>query len=104
MTDPDDAAQRRLDANAAAGPLAELFTIDLTVARATCANCGNTAPLAAHPLYANAPALVIRCPNCAAVVLRYASGGGRLRLDLTGARLLTVLFDGAASHGLSPVQ
>jgi ribosomal protein S27E len=93
MTDPDDAAHRRLDANAAAGPLAELFTVDLTVAMATCADCGNTAPLAAHPLYAHAPALVIRCPNCAAVVLRYASGGRRLRLDMTGARLLTVTLD-----------
>lgn len=90
MTDPDDAAQRRLDANAAAGPLAELFTVDLTVAMATCAGCGNTAPLAAHPLYADAPALVVRCPNCTGVVLRYASSDGRLRLDLTGARLLTV--------------
>ena len=96
MTDPDDAAQRRLDANAAAGPLAELFTVDLTVAMATCAGCGNTAPLAAHPLYADAPALVIRCPNCAAVVLRYASGGGRLRFDLRGTRLLTVTLDGSA--------
>ncbi|HZS19956.1 MAG TPA: DUF6510 family protein [Pseudonocardiaceae bacterium] len=104
MTDPDDAVARRLDANAAAGPLAELFTVDLTVAMATCAGCGNTAPLAAHPLYAHAPALVIRCPKCAAVVLRYASGGGRLRLDLRGARLLTVTLDGAAAHGLSPVQ
>jgi hypothetical protein len=30
MTDPDEAVDRRLDANAAAGPLAELFTVDLT--------------------------------------------------------------------------
>ena len=96
MTDPDDAAQRRLDANAAAGPLAELFTVDLTVAMATCAGCGNTAPLAAHPLYVHAPALVVRCPNCAAVMLRYSSGGGRLRLDMTGTRLLTVSLAGAA--------
>jgi hypothetical protein len=33
---------------------------------------------------------VVRCPNCTGVVLRYASSDGRLRLDLTGARLLTV--------------
>jgi hypothetical protein len=90
MTDPDEAGDRRLDANAAAGPLTELFTVDLAVAMATCAGCGNTAPLAAHPLYADAPALVVRCPNCTGVVLRYASSDGRLRLDLTGARLLTV--------------
>jgi hypothetical protein len=98
MTDPDGVADRRLDANAAAGPLAELFTVDLTAAVATCAGCGNRAPLAAHPLYADAPALVVRCPNCAGVVLRYASSGSRLRLDLTGARLLTVTLglDGSA--------
>ena len=90
MTDRDKGGDRRLDANAAAGPLTELFTVDLTVAMATCAGCGNTAPLAAHPLYADAPALVVRCPNCTGVVLRYASSDGRLRLDLTGARLLTV--------------
>ena len=29
-------------------------------------------------------------PHCAGVVLRYASSKSRLRLDLTGARLLTV--------------
>jgi ribosomal protein S27E len=104
MTVPDEATDRRLDANAAAGPLAELFTVDLTVALVTCAGCGNTAPLAAHPLFADAPALVVRCPNCAGVVLRYASSGGRLRLDLTGARLLTVTLDGAAGHGLSAAQ
>jgi hypothetical protein len=90
MTNPDEAADRRLDANAVAGPLVELFTVDLTAAVATCAGCGNSAPLAVHPLYADAPALVVRCPSCAAVVLRYATSGSRLRLDLTGAKLLTV--------------
>ena len=35
MADPDEAADRRLDANAAAGPLAELFTMDLMAAVAT---------------------------------------------------------------------
>ena len=64
--------------------------MDLTVAVATCVGCGNSAPLAAHPLYADAPTLVVRCPHCAGVVLRYASSKSRLRLDLTGGRLLTV--------------
>ena len=99
MADPDEAADRSLDVNAAAGPLAELFTVDLTLAVATCAGCGNSAPLATHPLYADAPALVVRCPNCAGVVLRYASSGGRLRLDLTGARLLTVTVPASTANG-----
>jgi hypothetical protein len=56
----------------------------------SCAECGNSAPLAVHHIYADAPALVVRCPSCTAVVLRYGSGGGRLRLDISGTRLLTV--------------
>ncbi|MFD1504740.1 hypothetical protein FE374_11975 [Georgenia yuyongxinii] len=86
----DPVAARRLDANAAAGPLRDLFTVDLVDALSTCASCGSAAPLAAHLLYADAPALVVRCPSCAAVVLRFSSSGGVLRLDLTGARLITV--------------
>lgn len=86
----EDTQERRLDGNAAAGPLAELFTVDLAAAVATCASCGSAAPLAAHLLYADAPALVVRCPSCTGVVLRFGSADGWLRLDLTGARLITV--------------
>lgn len=81
---------RRLDGNAAAGPLRELFTVDLVAAACTCGHCGSTAPLATHTLYTDAPALVLRCPSCSGVVLRYATTGGRLRLDLTGAQLLVL--------------
>lgn len=87
---PDPAADRRLDGNAAAGPLAELFGIDLAAAVVICDGCGRQGPLAANELYADAPALVLRCPGCTAVVLRYAASGGRLRLDMRGTRLLTV--------------
>lgn len=103
MIEPHDSSARRLDGNAAAGPLAELFTVDLTVAIATCAGCGSSAPLAAHLLYGDAPALVVRCPSCTGVVLRYASGGSRLRLDLTGASLITVtLADASAAAAGQP--
>lgn len=81
---------RRLDGNAAAGPLRELFAVDLVAAACTCAHCGSTAPLASHTLYSDAPALVLRCPGCAGVVLRYAVTPERLRLDLAGARLLVL--------------
>ena len=81
---------RRLDGNAAAGPLHALFTVDLVAAACTCAHCGGTSALAEHVLYADAPALVLRCPSCTGVVLRYADDGGRVRLDLSGARLLVL--------------
>lgn len=90
MTDPDGASDRRLDANAAGGPLAELFTVDLTAAVVTCAGCGSSVPLAEHDLYADAPALVVRCRHCTAVVLRYANAGGTIRFEMTGTRLLTL--------------
>ena len=94
MTDPshtvDPTSARRLDGNAAAGTLADLFAVDLTAARSRCAACGATSMLGAHLLYADAPAMVLRCPTCTEVVLRYASQEGRILLDMRGAGLLTV--------------
>ena len=73
------------------GPgLSDLFAVDLTAARSRCASCGTTAMLGAHHLYADAPAMVVRCPTCTGVVLRFASQDGRMLLDLRGAELLTV--------------
>ena len=79
-----------LDGNALAGPLAELFAIDLATAVLTCAHCGAAGPLAAHPLYPTGPAFVLRCRDCTEVVLRYADDAGGIRLDMSGVRLLTV--------------
>lgn len=102
MNGPDTAARpapdgegrdldgRTLDGNAMAGPLLELFAVDLVAAHCTCGSCGSTAPLAASSLYADSPALVVRCRSCAGVLLRYSSAGGRVRLDLSGARLLVL--------------
>ncbi len=83
-------AARRLDGNAAAGLMADLFAVDLTEARSRCASCGTTSMLGAHHLYADAPALVLRCPGCTEVVLRFAAQQGRILLDLRGAQLLVV--------------
>lgn len=97
MTDPTTA--RRLDGNAAGGVLAELFAVDLTAARSRCAACGTTAMLGAHHLYADAPAVVLRCPTCSEVVLRFASQPDRVLLDLRGAQLLVVPVPVDDEHG-----
>jgi hypothetical protein len=86
----DATAERRLDGNAITGALAELFAVDLVPADCTCAHCGRTGPLAQYDLYPDSPALVLRCVGCSGVVLRYSSAGGRIRLDLSGARLLVL--------------
>lgn len=96
MTEPldstvsDPSAARRLDGNAAAGTLATLFAVDVTVAHSRCASCGTTSMLGAHHVYADAPALVLRCPSCADVVLRCAAQDDQMLLDLRGAALLVV--------------
>jgi ribosomal protein S27AE len=92
MTGPtvDPVAARRLDGNAAAGALSALFAVDVTAARSRCASCGTTSMLGAHHLYGDAPAIVLRCPSCGDVVLRFASRADRLLLDLRGTQLLVV--------------
>ena len=55
--------------------------------------------LGAHHLYADAPALVLRCPHCTDVVLRYAVQEGRILLDLRGAQLLAIPVPSAANGG-----
>jgi hypothetical protein len=82
------AVDRRLDGNALAGPLRELFAIDLSAARATCAHCDSAAPLAEQHLYADAPAMVLRCRDCTGVLLRYSADGASVRADFSGLRLL----------------
>ncbi len=90
MTGVPATGDRRLDGNAAAGVLREVFALDPTTAVSTCAHCGGPAPLGAHLVYADAPALVLRCPSCLQVVLRCASDAAGLRLEMTGVRLLRV--------------
>ena len=79
----------RLDGNAAAGLLSELFTLEATTAVVRCAACGASGPVGAADVYADAPGLVIRCTSCSAVLMRFARIRERLVADLRGARTLT---------------
>jgi len=80
----------RLDGNAAAGILSEVFVPDITTAGATCANCGTIRALGALLVYVHGMGTVLRCPGCDAVVLRVARTRTRLWLDPTGARLVVM--------------
>ncbi|WP_043615154.1 DUF6510 family protein [Nonomuraea candida] len=73
-----------LDGNALAGPLGELFTVDMTSATGRCASCGLTGPVASLRVYGPDPGLVARCPGCEEVVLRLVRGPGSAWLDLRG--------------------
>jgi predicted RNA-binding Zn-ribbon protein involved in translation (DUF1610 family) len=79
-----------LDGNVLAGPLREIFAMDVTAAVSRCANCGRTGPLAWLRVYPDAPGLVARCPDCGAVVLRLVRGRDTVWLDLRGMVTLAI--------------
>jgi hypothetical protein len=80
----------RVDGNAAAGVLSELFVPDLTVARAKCAGCGVTRATGVLLVYAHGMGTVMRCPGCDRVVLRIARTPTHVWLDATGATSIAV--------------
>jgi hypothetical protein len=84
---------RRLDGNAAAGMLEEIFAFDVTSARSTCAGCGQTYPVGALLLYGGEVGIVLRCPSCKRVQLRVARHGdqsGQYWIDLRGMAVLRI--------------
>jgi len=82
--------EHHLDGNALAGPLAEIFAVDVTTATGRCASCGRAGPLAALMVYSDAPGLVARCPHCTGVLLRLVRGPADVWLDLHGALSLRI--------------
>lgn len=78
----------RLDGNAAAGDLSEVFTAEVTAAICVCGHCGSAGPLGASHLYAGGPGSVLRCSSCEGVLIRYARVRGRLMMDMAGAARL----------------
>ena len=83
----------RVDGNAAAGILSELFVPDLTSARAKCAGCGMTRTIGALMVYAHGMGTVVRCPGCDRVVLRVARTPTHVWLDATGATSIVISRD-----------
>jgi hypothetical protein len=80
----------RLDGNAAAGILSEIFVPDLTAARATCAGCGANQAVGALLVYAHGMGTVMRCSSCDGVVLCVTRTATQVWLDPTGARRIII--------------
>ncbi len=83
-------AQDYQDGNALAGPLSEIFTVDVTTAVGRCTGCGSTGPLARLRVYGAGPGLVARCPDCEQVVLRLVRSPDSAWLDLRGTVSLRI--------------
>jgi predicted Zn finger-like uncharacterized protein len=83
-----DAAEARLDGNAIGGILSEIFTMEMTTAETTCANCGAVNAVGRVDVYLRAPGVVVRCPGCEQVLMRIVRAPGRYWIDLRGTRCL----------------
>ncbi len=80
----------RVDGNAAAGILSEVFVQDLTGARARCRGCGTTRDVGALLVYAHGMGTVVRCQGCDNVVLRIAGTPTHVWLDASGATSIVI--------------
>jgi predicted Zn finger-like uncharacterized protein len=77
----------RLDGNAAAGLLRQVFAMEMTTAVGTCGSCGAVYAVGAVHLYVSA-GHVLRCPTCENVFMRVVEAGDRMWVDLSGVRSL----------------
>lgn len=79
-----------VDGNALAGPLLDVFAVDMSMAKGTCAHCGNRGMVAQMHVYDHAAGLVARCPSCQEVTMRLVRGPDRAWLDLRGVIALEI--------------
>ena len=79
-----------LDANAAAGLLAEVFGSEMTAELTECAHCGHEAEVGELLAFTQAPGVVLRCRACENVMLRIVRTPRGIHLDARGAVYLSV--------------
>jgi uncharacterized Zn finger protein len=79
----------RLDGNAVAGELMEIFGVEMTVATGVCDSCGTAGAVGELHVYRSA-GWVARCPSCGAVVMTIIEARHGPWLTSSGLRLLEV--------------
>jgi hypothetical protein len=82
--------ENKLDGNAAAGILQEIFPFEMTLVQATCTGCGATNVVGALAVYMHGMGAIIRCPFCDTVLIRVAHAKERYWLDMRGVRVLEI--------------
>ena len=82
--------ENKLDGNAAAGILQEIFPFEMTLVQSTCAGCGVTHVIGELAVYAHGMGTVIRCPSCDTALIRVVQAKGSYLLDMRGVRVLQI--------------
>jgi hypothetical protein len=83
-----DSDAMRVDGNAMAGALGEVFVREITAARIACGGCGRVESVGAEHAYTQAPGVVMRCCHCDSTLLVVVQTGESYRVGLGGARWL----------------
>ena len=91
--------ETRLDGNAAAGLLRDVFVPEFTRARGACAGCGAVGEMGAQHLYMapRSPGAVLRCASCSSVLMVVVQAAGKLRVALQGLVWLEMQDAGVVS-------
>jgi ribosomal protein S27E len=72
-----------VDGNAIGGLLIDVFGREATDAAGSCSTCGAQNFVGALRVY-RAAGIVVRCPSCGAVLMRFVEGHGQVWVDLGG--------------------
>jgi hypothetical protein len=79
----------RLDGNAIAGVLSQVFTAEMTTAIAKCGHCGASEMLGALHAYQGA-GVVLRCPQCDDALVKVVWGDARVWISFAGVQTLDI--------------
>ena len=80
----------RLDGNAAAGLLGDIFAFDITTAECVCGGCKATAPVATLAVYGMEMGAILRCPGCDNALIRVSHLSSGYWIDTRGTSVLRV--------------
>ena len=82
----------RLDGNSIGGTLESIFGRDLTLAVGVCGGCGAERHVGALHVY-RAAGIVVRCPDCEAVLMRIVESPQRTWIDPQGFASMQIAAD-----------
>jgi hypothetical protein len=88
--------ENKLDGNAAAGILQEIFPFEMTLAHTTCAGCGRSDAIGALAAYVHGMGTILRCPSCDRALIRVTNIKERYWLDMRGVSVLQIKAEGVS--------
>jgi hypothetical protein len=86
--------ENKLDGNAIAGILQEIFPFEMTLAHTTCAGCGRSDVVGELSAYIHGMGAILRCPSCDRALIRVTHIKERYWLDMQGVSILQISAKG----------